>query len=206
MTCLAWVPKWTEAVERKSFHLAPFAYSMWLYLQDEVVEPLVASLAVGSLSSKPCRKVRSESGTRTVAMLLNHALDHFSRPRLQDLPHHEPHHASEHRAADSTLSRPRMGCDPKPCRLALVFRHYMQEVTRTTTRVASRSASVPASANSSLQREVLLTKHLRREPLRAKRGHSRPQAPFLGDLANGNAELSRDNATSGLCAIQQLQI
>ncbi|CAE7929381.1 RYR1 [Symbiodinium sp. KB8] len=50
------------ALPRKSFHLAPFAYSMWLYLQDEAV--------------------RSESGTR-IFHIVSHATPASTVPQIQ---------------------------------------------------------------------------------------------------------------------------
>ncbi|CAE7235044.1 RYR1 [Symbiodinium pilosum] len=50
------------ALPRKSFHLAPFAYSMWLYLQDEVV--------------------RSESGTR-IFHIMSHTTPASTVPQIQ---------------------------------------------------------------------------------------------------------------------------
>eukprot|EP00439_Symbiodinium_sp_Y106_P069762 s961_g12.t1 len=50
------------ALPRKSFHLAPFAYSMWLYLQDEVA--------------------RSESGTR-IFHIMSHATPASTVPQIQ---------------------------------------------------------------------------------------------------------------------------
>ncbi|CAE7451856.1 RYR1 [Symbiodinium natans] len=50
------------ALPRKSFHMAPFAYSMWLYMQDEVA--------------------RSESGTR-IFHIMSHATPASTVPQIQ---------------------------------------------------------------------------------------------------------------------------